>query len=440
VVKILYPYYLVLLFGGLDKFIMQYYLVINIPINLNWSSNVKVEQPILGKTGTLIFLVIISAFPPLTTDLYLPALPTMVNTLNTTQALVNLTLSVYFVAYAFGLLFWGPLSEKFGRKPILMMGLAIYVFASICCALSNQIEVLIGSRLIQAFGGSAVTVVATAIVKDLYDGRERQKIMATIMSLVIIAPMVAPILGALLLKMGSWHFMFIALAVFGGICSVFSLFYRETLETKYNGSIMRSWGRLLVVGKNPNFLSLLAIFTLPPIALMAFLAAGSYIYIDGFGFTEQQFSYIFAFNALCASFGPAIYMRLSKKIAVQTIMSICFAILIVCGALTLTIGHLSPWVFACLAGPATLMVLTTRVPGTNLMLDQQQGDAGSAVAIIQFCGMMAGSLGMLLVSLNPDTLIINLGILQLLVGLGTSILWYRVKNQRHVVDNVIKGN
>ncbi|MHA2938066.1 multidrug effflux MFS transporter [Vibrio sp. RC27] len=399
----------------------------------------KVEQPFLGKTGTLIFLVIISAFPPLTTDLYLPALPSMVETLDTTKALVNLTLSIYFVTYACGLLFWGPLSEKFGRKPILMTGLAIYVVASLGCALSNQIEMLIISRLIQAFGGSAVTVVATAVVKDLYDGRERQKIMATIMSLVIIAPMVAPIFGALLLKLGSWHLMFFALAIFGGMSMIFSLFYRETLESKYEGSILRSWGRLTVVVKNPNFLSLLAIFTLPPISLMAFLASGSYIYIDGFGFTEQEFSYIFGFNALCASFGPSMYMRLTKKIKVQSIISACFAVTATCGIFTLTIGHLSPWVFAAIIGPASMMVLTTRVPGTNLMLDQQSQDTGSAVAIIQFSSMMAGSLGMLLVSLNPDTLITNLGILQLSVGVVASLLWFRVKHQPHVVDNVIKA-
>lgn len=152
----------------------------------------KKVQNVLGNTGTLIFLVVISAFPPLTTDLYLPALPQMVEVFNTNQTMVNLTLSIYFIFYAFGLLFWGPLSDKFGRKPIMIIGIAVYVVACILCALSSSIEFLILSRLIQAFGGSAVTVVATAIVKDLYDGREREKIMATIMSLVIIAPMVAP--------------------------------------------------------------------------------------------------------------------------------------------------------------------------------------------------------------------------------------------------------
>lgn len=174
----------------------------------------KKPQAVLGEKGTLFFLVIISAFPPLTTDLYLPALPQMVEVLGTTQAMVNLTLSVYFVTYAIGLLFWGPLSEKFGRKPILLTGLGLYMVASVLCALAFSIEFLIGARALQAFGGAAITVVATAIVKDLYDGRERERIMATIMSLVIIAPMVAPVIGAFLLKIANWHMMFVALGVF----------------------------------------------------------------------------------------------------------------------------------------------------------------------------------------------------------------------------------
>lgn len=181
------------------------------------------KQSILGNRGTLLFLVVMSAFPPLAKDLYLPALPQMVNIFDTTQSMVNLTLSIYFIVYATGLLFWGPLSDKFGRKPIMMIGIGIYVISSLLCAMSTSIEFLIVSRLMQAFGGSAATVVATSIVKDLYSGHERGKIMATIMSLVIIAPMVAPVLGAFLLKFISWPMMFVALAVFGVITAVFFL-------------------------------------------------------------------------------------------------------------------------------------------------------------------------------------------------------------------------
>lgn len=396
----------------------------------------KKVQNVLGNTGTLIFLVVISAFPPLTTDLYLPALPQMVEVFNTNQTMVNLTLSVYFIVYAFGLLFWGPLSDKFGRKPIMMIGISVYVVASLLCAISSSIEFLIFSRLLQAFGGSAATVVATAIVKDLYDGRERVKIMATIMSLVIIAPMVAPVLGAFLLKIAAWPMMFVALAVFGVFSAVFAMCYEETLANRSSGSVLHSWGRLAVVIKNPRFLSLLGIFSITPMALMAFLAAGSYIYIDGFGLTEQQFSYAFAFNALFASFGPSIYMKLSKRISVQTIISFCFALLTICGVFTYTFGHLSPWIFACIAAPATLTVIATRVPGTNLMLDQQSEDTGSAVAIIQFLGMICGSIGMLLVSLRPESLIENLGTIQFVIGATGGVLWLFVKKRSYVVDNL----
>lgn len=396
----------------------------------------KRPQPVLGKTGMLFFLVIISAFPPLTIDLYLPALPQMVEVFNTDRSMVNLTLSSYFVTYAIGLLFWGPLSEKFGRKPILLIGLAGYMVASILCAMTNSIEQLIGARVFQAFAGSAITVIATAIVKDLYDGREREKIMATIMSLVIIAPMVAPVFGAFLLKIASWRMMFVTLAIFGAFASVLACCYRETLENKYQGSIFRSWGRMGVVMKNRSFVKLLVIFSIIPMALMGFLAAGSYIYIDHFGLTEQQFSYAFAFNALCASFGPTIYMKLSYRMPVQKVISGCFALLALAGIFTLTIGDLSPWFFMFIAAPATLMAVIMRVPGTNLMLNQQDHDTGSAVALIQFFSMICGSLGMVLVSIRPESLIENLGFIQLSVGTLGGLMWLMVRNKEFVINKL----
>lgn len=386
------------------------------------------------RKGALGFLALISAFPPLSTVLYLPALPQMVEALDTTQTSVNMTLSMFFLFYSVGLLFWGPLSEKFGRKPILLSGLTIYVVASLFCAFSQQVEQLIAGRIIQALGGSAATVVATAIVKDIYSGREREKVMATIMSMVIIAPMVAPVLGALLLKYTSWRTIFLMLAAIGAIALLGGMFFRETLSEKFTGSVIGSWYRLLVVLKNLGFSSLLLIFSLAPIALMAFLASASYIYIDGFGLTEGQFSLFFAFNATCAMVGPTIYMRMRRHIEPKLIITICFTLIALCGVAVSVFGHISPWWFALSVGPVTMAVIAVRIPGTHLMLEQQDEDTGSASALINFFAMFMGSMGMQLVTLWPGTLVTNLGYIQIGVGIICSILWLLCRNRPFIIQ------
>jgi DHA1 family bicyclomycin/chloramphenicol resistance-like MFS transporter len=386
------------------------------------------------REGALGFLALISAFPPLSTVLYLPALPQMVEVFDTTQASVNMTLSMFFLFYSVGLLFWGPLSEKFGRKPILLSGLTIYVVASVFCALSQYVEYLIAGRIIQALGGSAATVVATAIVKDVYSGREREKVMATIMSMVIIAPMVAPVIGALLLKYTSWRNIFFLLAAIGAIALLRAMFFQETLSGKFKGSVIGSWYRLYVVLKNLGFSSLLLIFSFAPIALMAFLASASYIYIDGFGLTEGQFSLFFAFNATCAMVGPAIYIRLRRYMEPKVIITGCFTLIAVCGVIVSVFGHISPWLLSLSVGPVTMAVIAVRVPGTHLMLEQQDEDSGSASALINFFAMFMGSLGMQLVTLWPGTLVANLGRIQIGVGMFCCILWLLCRNRSFILQ------
>ncbi len=392
------------------------------------------NQNMPRRKGALAFLALISVFPPLSTVLYLPALPKMVAVLDTTETAVNLTLSMFFLFYSVGLLFWGPLSEKFGRKPILLSGLTIYVLASVLCALSQHVEQLIAGRILQALGGSAGTVVATAMVKDLYSDREREKVMAAIMSMVIIAPMVAPVLGALLLEYTSWRTIFLMLAAVGGMALLIGTFFGETLSRKFTGSIIGSWGRLLVVLRNPGFSLLLLIFSSAPIAIMAFLASSSYIYINEFGLSERQFSLFFTFNATCAMIGPTFYMRLRKHVESKSIITGCFLLVAFGGVIVSTFGQVSPWLLALSVGPVTMSILALRVPGTNLMLEQQEQDSGSASALINFFAMFLGSMGMHLVTLWPGSLTANLGHIQIGVGMFGGILWLLCRNRSFIVQ------
>lgn len=398
----------------------------------------NVEQPKLGKRGTLLLLIVLGAFPPLTMDLYLPALPQMAETFATSHAMVNLTLGAYMVAFAVGMLFWGPLSEKTGRKPILFTALAIYIASSLLCALAFSVESLIVFRILQGLAGGGVTVVGTSIVKDMFDGREREKIMATVMSLVIIAPMVAPVLGAFLLRVASWHVMFVVLALFACIAGGLVLQYQETVVDKSNAPILKSWSRLGVVLKNPRFAYLLVVFSLAPMCLLAFLGIAAYVYIDGFGMSEQAFSFIFAFNAVCAALGPALYLRLSCVIPVRSVILGCFAMIVLGGVAMLFFAGQSPWIFAAIAAITTISVIVLRVPGANLLLDQQTKDTGSAAALIQFSGTLMGAAGVQIVSASSHDLIRNYGLLLIVIGSICAMLWFIVQ-RRPFVANKLSG-
>ncbi|MDF1779004.1 MAG: multidrug effflux MFS transporter [Rhizobiaceae bacterium] len=396
----------------------------------------NVEQSKLGKRGTLFLLIILGAFPPLTMDLYLPALPQMAENFATSHAMINLTLGTYMVAFAFGMLFWGPLSERTGRKPMLYAALAIYIASSLLCALASNVENLIAFRILQGLAGGGITVVGTSIVKDMFDGRERERVMATVMSLVIIAPMVAPVLGAFLLKVASWHAMFVALALFACFAGGLVALYQETVVDKSTAPILKSWNRLGVVLKNPHFAYLLMLFSLVPMCLLAFLGIAAYVYIDDFGLSEQAFSFIFAFNAACATLGPLLYLRLSRFIPVQSVILGCFIVVVTGGIAMLLFGGYSLWVFAAVAATTTVAVIIVRVPGTNLLLDQQTKDTGSAAALIQFSGTLMGAAAVQIVSANSVNLIRNYGILLIVIGTACATLWLIVRHRPFVAEKL----
>ena len=391
------------------------------------------RQKHLGGKGFLVMLALISSFPPLSTDLYLPALPKMMEILGASQSKVNLTLSQFFIFFAAGLLLWGPLSEKFGRKPVLLTGLVLYAVASMLCAVSNTVEQLILARILQAFGGSAATAVATAVIKDVYTGKERERVLALVMTMVIIAPVVAPVIGALLLKIASWRAIFWTLAGVAAVSIVISCLFQETLNEKYQGTLISTLGRLIVVLKNPGFSSLLAIFSLVPVSMMAFLASSSYIYINRFGLTEQQFSFFFAFNAMGAMLGPMLFIRISRRFSAQHIITACFFLIAICGGLVCSIGGISFWIFSLLIFPATLSVTMIRPPGINIMLNQQTRDTGPAASLINFFAILMGSLGMVIISMGWKNQILALGFIQFIVGIGGGSLWIYIRNKPFIV-------
>ena len=381
------------------------------------------KQRYLGDRGMIGLIAFLSAFIPLSTDLYLPALPGMAQYFGASAERVNLTLILFFVFFAAGMLFWGPWSDKYGRRPVLLVGLSIYSLAGFFCAASQDINQLIFFRVLQAVGASAASAVATAMIKDVYESRNREVILAWVSSMVLISPMVAPAFGAILLGFTSWRGVFLVLGGIGLLALAGSLALVETLESRYSGSLWQSLGRLALVAKNPGFLSLLLIFSLLSFSGMAYIASSSYIYIDGFSLSEKLYSLYFAFNALGMIGGPALYLRLSRRFARRCIIMAGFAAISAGGLLLYLFGSREPWMFATCLFPATIMGSCIRTPGANLMLEQQEEDTGSAVALMSCAAVLMGSLGMAVISQEWGDTVRVLGEMNILVGLACLGLW-----------------
>lgn len=392
-----------------------------------------VRQPQrLGDRGLLALLALLSAFIPLSTDMYLPALPTMAATFHAPTQLVNLTLVLFFVFYSLGTLLWGPLSDKYGRKPVLFCGLVGYVLASIYCACTGDVYGLIGGRVLQAFAGGAAPAMATALVKDLFSGRKRERGLVLIQSMAMIAPIVAPVIGAMLLKWTSWRGVFWTLAGAGMLALVLSLALRETVVARYRGTLGQTMAQLGTVLKNPGFTTLLLVFSLAVMPLYSYLAASSFIYIKEFHVSELTYSYYFMLNALCAVVAPFCYLRLSRRLGRTAIITICYAMIAVSGVLLCTLGHLRPWLLALSIMPSTLMMGIMRPPSTHLLLEQEHTAVGSASSLINCAASFVGSLGMFLMSCGWQSMILPLGMVHLLAGLACGLLWLKISRKAFV--------
>ena len=176
-----------------------------------------------------VVLGLLTAFGPLSIDMYLPALPKIQQDLQTTTAMVQLSLAAYFAGLGLTQIFYGPIADRFGRRRPLFVGMAVYVTASFACAVAPNIEMLVAARFFQAAGGAAGPVISRAVVRDLYRGHEAARFMSLLMLVMGVAPIVAPMAGGALLVGFGWRSIFLVLGVLGlGCLAVMSVMLPET--------------------------------------------------------------------------------------------------------------------------------------------------------------------------------------------------------------------
>jgi len=377
----------------------------------------------MSKRRLLLLLALLSAFPPLSTDMYLPAIPMLVVQWGQPLAVVNLTLVAFFISYCVFLLLYGPLSDRFGRRKPLLWGIGFFILSSLLCASSNQVSGMIIFRVLQGAGAASASTLALAISKDVYEGHERARILAYIGVIMSLAPMLAPVFGGWIMTWFSWRWIFITQAMIGMVAWGNVLRMPETLQTPAASGFLQTAGIYLQLLRNRRYIGFALMMSVIVLPLFAFIGGSADIYITRLGLSEQVFGYFFGANALALMAGSFTCTRLLNRTGPANLMTAGFAGIMFGGLAMLTRWLPGPWGLAIPMAVMSFFFGLSRPPGNHLILEQVDRHAGAASSLLVFIYFMLGAFSMWLISLNWSDKIRLIGILGAGAGGSLLILW-----------------
>jgi DHA1 family bicyclomycin/chloramphenicol resistance-like MFS transporter len=278
-----------------------------------------------GTFALTALLAALSAIGPLTTDMYLPSLPDIARQLDATTAQVQLTISSYLLGFAVGQIFYGPISDRHGRKPVLLAAIGLYCLASLACALSTSIEMLIVARAFQAVGGSGGIVLTRAIVRDIYSGARAGRELSVIASVMALAPVLAPVAGGVVQTAFGWHTVFFVLAVAGVAGAVVVwLMLPETLNMRaaHPVSLRSMLESYRIVARNGAYLSYLGMTSACYAGLFAWISGAAFVLQNLYGLTPFDFGIAFALGSVGYMTGSALAARLVTSLGLDGVIGL----------------------------------------------------------------------------------------------------------------------
>jgi DHA1 family bicyclomycin/chloramphenicol resistance-like MFS transporter len=278
------------------------------------------------------------ALGPLSVDMYLPALPAIARDFGAPYAAVQQSLSAFVFGLGAGQLLCGPLSDRVGRRPVLALGLVLYVAASAALALAQDVPQLVLLRLLQALGGAAGVVLARAIVRDLYQGAEVARALSFVMLVTGVAPLVAPLIGGWLLLLAGWRAIFGLLATFGILILVAARLILP--ETRRRAGTSPGLGRTFLLPlADRETLGFILTGGFAFAGMFAYIAATPFVYIELFGVPPQRYGLLFGLNVIGIMTGSFASARLVGRLGVRRLLGLGTAVIALAGVALLIITH-----------------------------------------------------------------------------------------------------
>ena len=288
-------------------------------------------------------LAALTAFAPLSIDMYLPSLPTLVQVFATDTGRVQLTLSAFLIGFGIGHLIYGPLSDRYGRRLPLLVGVLLYVLASGWCALSENIEIMIALRFLQGMTACAGPVIVRAMIRDRFNPEQGAQMLSLVFMVMTLAPLLAPLLGGWILISLGWQAIFWALALIGFICLLVSIWQLDetlTPERRQQGglfSVVRSWGRLL---KHRRYLGYALSSGLIGAVLFAYLSGSPFVFIEVYGIPPEQYGWLFAINVLGVTSGSYLNRRWISRVGIERMYALTTWVAALAGLTLLAVAWL----------------------------------------------------------------------------------------------------
>jgi MFS transporter, DHA1 family, multidrug resistance protein len=385
------------------------------------------------RVTTLIVLGLLAGLGPFTIDLYLPAFPAVKDDFGTTDAVVQLTLSATTLGFAFGQLVMGPLSDRVGRRRPLLVATAVHVLASVAVAMAPDIVTLMLMRVVQGFGAAAGTVVAMAMIRDLFGGKQLTTALSRLALVIGIAPIAAPVIGSWLVGFLHWRGLFWVLAAYAALVIVLQLlFLRETLpphlrRTQGHSTLRQRYRAVLT---DRVFIGVVIIGASIFGGMFAYISTASLLLQEVYGFTPGQFGLIFALCSVGVLIGTQTAGRAANRFGPQWVLAVSTGLLVVSAVFIVVldvagfgvVGLVPPLaVFAFAFGLSMPCVQTLALAGHS-------SEAGTAASLLGACNMSIAGVISPIVGLFSIHNAVPMGTIMFLCGLlAAASLWFVVR-------------